>query len=71
MKRVKLFYIGCRYNPQFSKPYYKAYGQLSKADAKRKEDCAYGSMSLTGYDSKEAYEAQITNLKNEGYSVHK
>ena len=50
-KRIKLFYIGWRGNPQLKNGgYYKAYGQLSKTEAKRKENCAYGSMTLSSYN---------------------
>ena len=69
MKRVKLFYIGERLNPQLSKPYYKAYGQLSKADAKRKENCSYGSMWLTAYETEEQYTAVLEHIKKSGYSI--
>ena len=37
------FYLGWRGNPQLSNGgYYVAFGQLSKADVKKKEDAAYG-----------------------------
>ena len=44
-----MFYIGQRDNAQLKTPYYKAFGKLTKKDAKAKEQCAYGSMWLTGY----------------------
>jgi hypothetical protein len=62
------YYIGERHNPQFVKPYYRAYGQLSAKDARKKEDCLYGSRCLTGYKTKKEYIAEIERLKNEGYS---
>jgi hypothetical protein len=70
MKRVKLFYIGERSNPQLRKPYYKAYGQLSKADAKRKENCLYGSMWLTAYETEEQYLAALEQIKESGKTIH-
>ena len=66
---MKKFYIGSRHNPQFDKPYYIAYGQLLKKEAKKKENAAYGSIYLTSYDSKEEYEAKIKELKENGYRV--
>lgn len=63
------FYIGERHNPQLSKPYYKAYGQLSVKDAKSKENCLYGSMYLTPYDTEEEYNKAIDKLKSEDFRV--
>ena len=68
MKNFK-FYIGERVNPQFNKSYFKIYGQLSKLDAKRKEDCVYGSMYLTSYDNEEKYNTEIARLKEAGFSI--
>ena len=42
MKTEKLFYIGERSNPQFAKSYFMAYGKLTKKEALKKENCAYG-----------------------------
>ena len=64
------FYIGERSNPQLKKPYYKAYGQLSKADVKRKEDSVYGSMTLTPYDTKAEYDAALVKLKEDGFRIY-
>lgn len=36
--KSKYYYIGERYNPQFAKPYYVAYGQLSKKKQKKKRN---------------------------------
>ena len=53
-KRIKLYYIGWRGNPQLKNGgYYKAFGQLSKAEANRKEKTVYGSMYLYAYDTEE------------------
>lgn len=68
---AKLFYIGERLNPQLPKPYYNAYGQLTKKDADRKESCLYGSISLTGFSTKEDYENAIKKLESEGFRVNK
>lgn len=68
-KSAKKFYLGCRYNPQFLKPYYVAYGQLSKADAKMKEGTIYGSMTVTAFDTQEEYTAKMDQLHLEGYRI--
>jgi len=65
----KKYYIGRRNNPQLAKPYFVAYGQLSKADVKRKENAIYGSMILTPYDTQELYDQQIAALMAAGFSV--
>lgn len=65
----KPFYLGKRSNPQLAKPYYRMYGQLSKAEVKRNENCLYGSMYLIPFQTKEEYESKITELKTLGYNV--
>jgi hypothetical protein len=70
-KSKQLFYLGWRSNPQLKNGgYYKAYGQLSKTEAKKKEQCVYGSMSLTSYDTEDAYNEAIEKAKTAGYSVN-
>lgn len=64
------WYIGERGNPQLPKPYYRKYGQLSKADAKKKEETVYGTMSLTGYNTEEEYNAAAEKLKADGFKVN-
>jgi hypothetical protein len=71
MKTTLKFYIGERSNPQLKKPYYVSYGQLTKKDAKKKEDCLYGSMSLTSYETDEEYNSAISKLETEGFKVNK
>jgi hypothetical protein len=69
-KRIKLFYIGWRGNPQLRNGgYYKMYGQLSKAEASRKEKCVYGTMTLYPFETEEQYNGFIEKVKNEGYSI--
>lgn len=70
MATKKLFYIGQRINPQFSKPYYNSYGQLTKTEAKKKEDCLYGSIILTSFDNVVDYENDIIRIKSEGFKVN-
>jgi len=69
-KRIKLYYIGWRGNPQLKNGgYYKAFGQLSKAEANRKEKTVYGSMYLYAYDTEEQYNEVLTKHKEEGYRI--
>lgn len=68
--KAQKFYIGERTNPQLPKPYYVAYGKMSKIDVKKAENCLYGSMNLTGYETQETYEAQLAKLKEEGFRVN-
>jgi hypothetical protein len=70
MAKATTYYIGQRVNPQLKKSYYVAYGTLSKKDARSKENCSYGSMYLTDYPDKEAYEKQIEKLRSEGFTVN-
>lgn len=52
----KLWYIGWRSNPQLKNGgYWKKFGQLTKAEAKKWEKPGYGDMSLTGYETEEEY----------------
>ena len=67
--RKKSFYIGERFNPQLSKPYYKAYGQLSKTEAKEKENPIYGSMYLTCFETESEYTNALDKIKADGFSI--
>lgn len=70
-KRIKLYYIGWRGNPQLPHGgYYKAFGQLSKAEAKRKESPLYGTMFLHEYETEEQYNSALSILKKSDYSIH-
>jgi hypothetical protein len=66
---MKKFYIGERINPQLNKSYYRAYGQLTKLEAKRKENPIYGSMIITSYNTEEEYNKELDKLRNEGFSI--
>lgn len=67
---VKKYYIKERSNPQFQRPYYIAEGQLSKAEAKRKEKSAYGSNAMIEYWTEEEYKDALNKLKLEGFNVY-
>ena len=70
-KSIKSYYIGWRSNSQLKNGgYYKAFGQLSKAEAKRKEQTAYGSMWLYEYKTEEQYNSSLESFKEEGHSIH-
>lgn len=69
--KTKPYYLGRRDNPQLPKPYFKDYGQLSKADVKRKENSIYGSMTLIPFETEELYKNEIGRLKSEGFKVYK
>lgn len=69
MKGLK-YYIAERHNPQFDKPYYRAKGQMTKADARKAEDCLYGSVYMIEFPNEEAYRAQIKELLSTGFRVN-
>jgi hypothetical protein len=64
------FYIKERHNPQFEKPYYTTYGQLTNKAAKDKARTSYGTNYMIAYDTIEDYNAAIIDFKNRGYSIH-
>jgi hypothetical protein len=66
------YYIGWQHNPQLPNGgYYKAYGQLSLRDAKRKEkNCLSGTIQLTAYSTEEAYQSALTEHAIAGYSIY-
>ena len=65
-----MYYIGERSNPQLDKPYYKAFGKLTKKEAKAKEQTVYGSMYLTGYKTEDEYTSAIDQLKQTGARLY-
>jgi hypothetical protein len=68
---AKKFYLGERSNPQLPKVYYKAYGQLSAKEAKKKEKAqVYGSMTMIAFETQIGYETAIRLRKEEGFNVH-
>lgn len=70
MKKNLKFYIGTRHNPQFKKPYYVTFGQLTKTAAKKAEKCLYGSMELTPYETEKEYNDKISQIKESGFNIH-
>lgn len=66
---AKKFYLKERHNPQFDNPYYVAEGQLTKADAKKKERSIYGDNYMLSYNTEKEYTDAINKLKADGFSV--
>lgn len=68
MKIPKKYYIKERQNPQLG-TYYVACGLLSKTAAKRKESGLYGFNIMHPFETEEAYNARLTELREAGESV--
>lgn len=65
---MKKYYIKERDNPQLG-TYFVACGQMFKAQARRYENPLYGSNVMHGFDTKEAYEKRLAELREQGESV--
>ena len=63
--KSKFWYIKKRHNPQFSKPYYRALGNISKLEAGRHESTLYGCNTLLRFDNEEDYKAALVRLLSE------
>lgn len=66
---AKKFYIGERVNPQLKHSYYIAYGQITKREAEDREDCRYGELWMTAYDTEADYLKAISDLRANGSRV--
>jgi hypothetical protein len=66
---AKKFYLKERHNPQFKNPYYVACGQLTKKDAKAKENSLYGDNFMIAYETEKEYNDAIEKLKANGQRV--
>jgi len=64
------YYIIERDNPQLSKPYYIAVGKISKAKAKKLENCKHGINMALEYETEDDYTKAIQGLMAEGYTVN-
>ena len=69
-KTVKSYWIKERHNPQLEKPYYTAYGQLSKREAVKKEKTLYGFSIMREYKTADEYNAAVEKFKADGFTVH-
>lgn len=67
-KRTKGFYIIERHNPQLG-VYYILVGQITKKEALEYEDTLYGSAIMLRFETKEEYNAKISELRNSGEKV--
>lgn len=66
---TKKFWLKERFNPQFDKPYYIRCGQLTKVEAKKKENSLYGYNNMISFNNQEEYENRIKTLIEQGFSV--
>ncbi len=62
MKRIKPWWIKERWNPQLGR-YYVACGQMSKTEAKTYERALYGDNVMHQFDTEEAYDDRLAELK--------
>jgi len=67
MTKSLSYWIKERNTPQGH--YYVACGQLTRADAKKKEDTLYGSNVMHQFDSKLSYDARLAELRARGERV--
>lgn len=58
----KYYWIKERHNPQFDKPYFVAYGNITTRRAAQMENANYGTNYMLRFDTKEAYEAKLKEL---------
>lgn len=68
MKRIKQYWIKERCNPQLG-TYWVGYGQLSKGQAKNLESPLYGCNIMHSYETEEAYQARLRELREKGEHV--
>ena len=62
VRRQRQWWIKERDNPQLG-TYWVACGQLSKTAARRMEGSLYGMNIMHGYDTEEAYNARLSELR--------
>lgn len=67
MRKMK-YWIKQRFNPQLG-VYYVACGQRTKTEAKAAERSLYGSNVMLPYDTEEAYNARLKELRDAGERV--
>ena len=68
MAKTLLWWIKERHNPQLG-VYYVAYGQMTKAAAKRYDDSLYGDNYMLSFPTEEAYNAKLAELREKGEKV--
>lgn len=67
---MKSYWIKKRINPQFDKPYYHLYGQLTKKDARAKEKSLYGNNVMLEYKTQKEYFDAIKELREKNFTVY-
>jgi hypothetical protein len=65
---AKKWWIKERHNPQLG-VYYVGMGQISKAEAMRYENTLHGTNYMLSFDSEEAYNAKLAELKANGRKI--
>lgn len=70
MSRKLSYWIKERHNPQFKKPYYHAYGQLTKKEARAKENTLYGHNVMLEYKTEQEYIDAIKALREKDFIVY-
>ena len=65
---MKKWYILERHNPQLG-IYYVGEGQMTRKDAKARERSIYGHNYMHGYDTEDAYKAELKRLRESGQKV--
>lgn len=68
VRRQRQWWIKERYNPQLG-VYHVACGQLSKTAAKAEERSLYGDNVMHAFDTEEAYNARLAELRKNGERV--
>jgi len=68
VRRQRQWWIKERDNPQLG-TYWVACGQLSKTEARRKEGSLYGMNIMHAFDTEEAYNARLDQLRQSGECV--
>jgi len=66
---VRQWFIGKRDNPQLKEYYYKIFGRISFQDIVKAQNPLYGTMTLIGFDTKEALMDEVQRLRGEGFKV--
>jgi len=69
-KRTRLFYITKRCIPGSKEPNYITNGQLTKAEAKRKEKPICGTNYVTGFATEAEYHKAISDLEVKGITCY-
>lgn len=64
-----MYYIGKRHNPQLSRVYYRALGELNYTQKKSASAPLYGTQTLMGYATIDEYLAACNALEKNGERI--